>query len=81
VQNTTYDTLLKDYSNLSDRYDQLKKAYENLKSSYDDLLEGQSESINNNRSTLLIIAAAVAVFLSATVYLSKRAHEKPSEQS
>jgi hypothetical protein len=81
AQNTTYDTLLKDYSNLSDRYDQLKKAYENLKSSYDDLLEGQSESINNNRSTLLIIAAAVAVFLSATVYLSKRAHEEPSEQS
>jgi hypothetical protein len=80
VQNNTYDILLKDYSNLTDRYDQLKKAYESLKSSYDDLVAAQSESINNNRSTLYIIAAAVAVFLAATVYLSKRAHEKPGEQ-
>jgi nitrous oxidase accessory protein len=81
AQNNTYDTLLHNYSNLSLSYDQLKQAYDSLRSSYDSLLHAQSESNDNNRNMLYITAAATAVFLSSTVYLSKRAHERPSEPS
>ena len=80
-QNNTYNVLLSNYSRLWDSYDQLKQAYDSLKSSYENLLRVQSESANNNQNLLYIIAAGTAVFLGSMVYLSKRAHEKPSAQS
>lgn len=81
AQNNTYDLLVYNYNNLSNSYNQLKQAYDRLRSSYDNLLLAQSESKDNNQSMLYIIAAATAVFLASTVYLSKRAHEKPREPS
>jgi hypothetical protein len=81
MQNNTYDHLVYNFNNLSNSCDQLKQAYDSLESSYDSLLLAQSESEDNNRSMLYVIAAATAVFLASTVYLSKRAHEKPSEPS
>ena len=77
AQNSTYDLLVSKYNNLSDSYNQLKQAYDSLRSSYDNLLLAQSQSRENNQSMLYVIAAATAVFLASTVYLSKRAHEKP----
>jgi parallel beta-helix repeat protein len=74
AQNNTYDLLVYNYNNLSSSYNQLKQAY-------DSLLLAQSESKDNNQSMLYIIATATAVFLASTVYLSKRAHEKPREPS
>jgi parallel beta-helix repeat protein len=73
-QNNTYNVLVYNYKNLSDSYSQLKKAY-------DSLLLAQSENKNNNQSLIYIVAATTAVFLASTVYLSKRAHEKPPEPS
>jgi len=81
AQNNTYELLLFKYNNLSDTYDQLKQAYDSLKSSYDNLLLAQSQSKENSQSMLYVIAAATAVFLASTVYLSKRAHERPREPS
>jgi nitrous oxidase accessory protein len=81
IQNNTYDHLVYNFNNLSNSYNQLKQAYDSLKSSYDSLLLAQSKSEDNNRSMLYVTAAATAVFLASTVYLSKRAHEKPSEPS
>jgi hypothetical protein len=81
AQNNTIDFLVYNYNNLSNSYNQLKQAYDNLRSSYDSLLVAQSESKYNNQSMLYVIAAATAVFLASTVYLSKRAHEKPREPS
>jgi parallel beta-helix repeat protein len=77
AQNKTYDVLLFNYNNLTNSYNQLKQAYDSLRSSYDSLLLAQSESKDNNQSILYIIAAATGVFLASTVYLSKRAYEKP----
>jgi parallel beta-helix repeat protein len=74
AQNNTYDLLVYNYNNLSSSYNQLKQAY-------DSLLLAQSESKDNNQSMLYIIATATTVFLASTVYLSKRAHEKPREPS
>jgi hypothetical protein len=81
AQNNTYNVLVYNYNNLSNSYNQLKQAYDSLRSSYDSLLLAQSESKDNNRSMIYIIAAATAVFLASTVYISKRVHEKPIEPS
>jgi chromosome segregation ATPase len=76
AQNKTYDVLLYNYNNLTNSYNQLKQAYDSLRSSYDSLLLAQSESKDNNRSILYIIAAATGVFLASIVHLSKREYKK-----
>jgi parallel beta-helix repeat protein len=73
--NSTYQTLLQDYGNLLDNYTKLQKSYDSLNNSSQSLLRNSYQSGQNIRSLSYIFAAIVAVFIIATIYLSKRPRE------
>lgn len=72
--NSTYSELLDDYNTLLGNYTQLQENYRALNSSYQEYLSAYSESAQNMRNLMYIFAAATAVFLATTVYLSKHTH-------
>jgi len=74
AQNSTSNVLLNDYN-------QLRQKFDALNASYEEHLKAYSDSVHNNQDLMYSLAAATAVFLISTVYLSKRMHTKPSPQS
>jgi len=72
--NATYHDLLKKYSLLLDNYSHLQGSYDELNSSYQEHLSGYCKNVNNTRNLLYIFAAATAIFIMTTIYLSKHAH-------
>jgi nitrous oxidase accessory protein len=72
--NTTYYDLLNNYGILLDNYSQLQKSYLELNSSYQKQLLNYSKNVQNIQSLTYIFAAATAIFIITTIYLSKRAH-------
>jgi len=80
AQNGTIKNILDDYNNLLDQYNQLRQEHNQLNDSYSNNLRIYFQSVDNNRNLVYIIAAATAVLLVTTVYLSRRLHKKPSSQ-
>ena len=80
AQNGTLKSILDDYNNLLDQYSQLRQEHNQLNDSYTNTLRAYSQSVDNNRNLVYIVAAATAVLLAATVYLSRRLYKKPSSQ-
>jgi parallel beta-helix repeat protein len=81
--NVTYYDLLDNYTRflldnytkfLLDNYTKLLDSYSELNASYQEHLLQYSEQMQNIRSLMYIFAAATAIFLITTIYLSRRAH-------
>ena len=72
--NMTYHDLLKDYSLLLDNYSHLQRSHDEMNSSYREHLSDYSKNAHNTRNLLYIFAAATAIFIITTIYLSKNAH-------
>jgi parallel beta-helix repeat protein len=72
--NMTYHDLLSTYYALLYNYTQLQETYRALNSSYQGHLSDYSENVQNIRNLMYIFAAATAILLMTTVYLSKSAH-------
>jgi parallel beta-helix repeat protein len=70
--NSTFNDLLRSYTNLLGNYSQLQQSYSELNSSY-----GQNQQ--NVRSLTYIFAAATAILIIFTVYLSKHASSGPTK--
>jgi len=69
-----YSVLLGSYGILLDNYSQLQKSYLELNSSYQNHLLGYSKNVRNIQNLMYIFAAATAIFIITTIYLSKHAH-------
>ena len=78
AQNGTFKKILDDYNNLLDQYNQLREEHNQLNDSYSNNLRAYLQSVDNNRNLVYIVAAATAVLLATTVYLSRRLHKKPN---
>ena len=72
--NTTYLDLLSNYTALLNRYNQLQQNYLGLNTSYSEHLVTYQENLENFRNLTYIFAAATAVFIITTFYLSRRLH-------
>jgi parallel beta-helix repeat protein len=72
----TYSDLLSNYTSFLDRYNQLRQDYLDLNASYYEHLSDYRENLENTRNLMYIFAGISAVFIVATVYLSKRAHAR-----
>ena len=72
--NQTYYDLINNYTTLLIDYSQLKGSFEMLNNSYQEHLLDYFEQIENTRNLLYIFIATTAIFIIATVYLSKRVH-------
>jgi len=79
--NSTYVELLYDYDTLLGNYTQLRENYRTLNSSYQEYLAVYSEGAQNMRNLMYIFAAATAVFLATTVYLSKHERTGATEET
>jgi parallel beta-helix repeat protein len=77
--NMTYNDLLKDYNLLLGNYSLLQGSYDELKSSYQEHLLDYSKNEYNTRNLRYVFAAATAIFIMATIYLSKKAHAGGTE--
>jgi len=77
--NMTCHDLLEDYDALSGNYSLLQGSYDELKSSYQEHLLDYSKNEYNTRNLLYVFAAATAIFIIATIYLSKKAHAGRTE--
>ncbi len=77
--NTTYsmrmNDLMKNYSLLLGDYSKLQADIVGLNSSYQEHLADYSQNVYNIRSVMYMFAATTGIFITTTVYLSKRAHE------
>ncbi len=78
-----HDQLLFDYSNLLNKLDNVNKLFSSLQADFDKLkkqlhdIGSAHQSFKRNfESFLYIVAVASSIFIIATVYLSKKAHEK-----
>ncbi len=76
-----YLDLLEEYSILSGNCSLLQKSYDELISSYQEHLLDYSKNESNTRNLLYVFAAATAIFIIATIYLSKKAHAGKTEVS
>jgi parallel beta-helix repeat protein len=72
--NQTYYALINNYTTLLGDYNQLKGSFDMLNNSYQEHLLDYFEQIEHTRNLLYIFIATTAIFIIATVYLSKRAH-------
>lgn len=73
--NAAYYNLLNHYSVLLGNYSQLQESYQELNNSYQEHLLDYSENVHNIQNLMYIFAATTAIFIIATIYLSKtRAH-------
>jgi parallel beta-helix repeat protein len=77
--NATYTTLLNSYANLMGNYSQLQQSYLNLTASYQEHLLDYNQNLQNVRSIMYMFAAATAILIIITVYLSKQAHSRPTK--
>lgn len=73
--NVTSSSLLNSYSILLNNYSELLESFDELNASYNEHLSGYSGQAQNLQNLMYIFASATAIFLMATIYLSKRAHE------
>jgi hypothetical protein len=71
----TYYDLINNYSILLGSYSQLQENYRELSNSYQEHLLDYSKNVHNIRSLMYIFAVATAIFITTTIYLSKRVHE------
>jgi parallel beta-helix repeat protein len=78
AQNGTIKNTLDDYNNLLDQYNQLRQEHNQLNDSYNNNLRVYFQGVDNSRNLVYIVAAATAVLLATTVYLSRRLHKKPT---
>ncbi len=76
--NSSYYQLLNNHTILSENYNILQGAYNQLNYSFLEHLSIYAESMRNFQNLAYIFAAAMAIFLLTTVYLSKRAHASVS---
>jgi parallel beta-helix repeat protein len=78
LQNLTslYNGLLDNYTNLLGNYSQLQQSYSNLNSSYQTHLSDYSQTLQNVRNMMYILAAAAAVLIVVTAYFSKNAYPR-----
>lgn len=84
IQNETYNSLLNNYTDLQANDSQLQQNYNKLNVSFQEYLLNYSENMVNVRNLIYIFAAATAIFLGTTVYLSKSTDEKnvpPSKET
>jgi len=72
--NMTYFSLLSNYTAFLNRYNQLQQNYLQLNASYHEHLLDYHESLQNFRNLMYIFAAATAIFIITTIYLSKHIH-------
>jgi len=72
--NLSYYQLLDNHGLLSENYTLLQELYSKLNNSFLKHLETYSESMRNFQNLAYIFAVAIAIFLFATVYISKRIH-------
>jgi hypothetical protein len=72
----TYLDLLSNYTAFLDRYAQLQQDYLELNASYNLHLMDYSDVLQNFRSLMYIFAAATAVLIVSTVYISNRVHTR-----
>jgi parallel beta-helix repeat protein len=78
--NETYLSLLDNYTDFLNEYSQLQQRYIALNSSYYAHLLDYDQNLENMRNLMYIFAAATAVLIVTTIYLSKRAHTLPTEK-
>jgi parallel beta-helix repeat protein len=79
--NETYYTLLENYNILLYNYTQLQVSFHDLNDSYLKHLLDYSEQMQNIRNLTYILVALTAIFIIATIYLSKRAHARITTKS
>ena len=72
--NQTYSALVDSYNILLGNYTQLKLNFDELNDSYHEHLVDYSGQMENIRNLVYIFIATTAIFIIATVYLSKRVH-------
>jgi len=72
--NSSYQMLLEEYSALLANYTALQQNYTKLNSDYQEHLLDYSENLQNTQNLVYILMTSTAVFLAATVYLSRQAH-------
>lgn len=78
--NETYLDLLNNYTDFLNEYSQLQQNYNALNSSYYAHLLDYDQNLENMRNLMYIFAAATAVLIVTTIYLSKRAHTRSTEK-
>jgi len=79
--NETYHSLLENYNVLLSNYTQLRISFGELNDSYLKHLLDYSEQMQNIRNLTYILAALTAIFIIATIYLSKRVHARITAKS
>jgi parallel beta-helix repeat protein len=76
-----YYDFLDDYSLLLGNYSRLLESFEAMNATYQKHLLDYSEQMQNIRSLMYIFASTTAVFITTTIYLSKRVHERTARKS
>jgi len=74
--NASYYSLLNNFTTLLSDHSQLQERFDGLNSSYHEHLLDYDTQMQNMRNMLYILAAATAIFIIATIYLSKIAHSR-----
>ena len=74
ILNATFHDLLSNYTMVLGNYTELQRSYQDLLNSYQEHLVNYSKNVDNIRNLMYIFAAATAIFIVTTIYLSKRAH-------
>jgi hypothetical protein len=72
---------MKNYSDLQGNHSKLEQSYNELNASFQEYMLIYAENTVNFRNLLYILAAATAIFLGTTVYLSGRTEAKNTPQS
>lgn len=81
IQNETYNSLLKNHTELQGNYSKLEESYNRLNASFQEYLLIHTENMINYQNLIYIFAAATAIFLGTTVYLSRRTEVRNTSQS
>jgi Mg2+ and Co2+ transporter CorA len=74
--NASYYSLLDNFTTLLSNQSQLQERFDGLNNSFYDHLLDYDTQMQNMRNLMYILAAATAIFLIATVYLSRIAHSR-----
>ena len=74
--NASYCSLLNNFTTLLSDHSQLQERFDGLNSSYHEHLLDYDAQMQNMRNLVYILAAATAIFIIATIYLSRIAHSR-----
>ncbi len=78
--NSSYFSLLSNYTIISNLFNQLQSNYLALNASYQQHLSADSETVQNLQNFIYAFAATTVIFLMTTVYFSRRAHAESRQK-